>query len=147
MDLQQQKEFIQLYKQYQATDKDIIKTNLKTYMDKSDLMVMTIAELIKIPLSTLYQLRRYNNSYKPDFMTALIICDLLGISITEVMQPIQGLNIPEPKNTKWDMTAKHKFIVDYNNMNIDDICHKYSITVRTAQEYNKNFVRDMEEIN
>ena len=143
MDLQQQKEFIQLYKQYQATDKNTIKVNLKAYMDKSKLMVMTIAESIKIPLSTLYQLRRHNNSYRPDFMTTLIICDLLEISITEVMQPIQELNIPEPK-TKWDMTTKQEFMVDYSNMNIDDVCNKYSITIRTAQEYNKNFIRDIE---
>ena len=144
MDLQQQKEFIRVYKQYHDTDRNIIKANLKRYMDKSELMIMEIAEQTEIPLSTIYQLRKHSSSYKPEFMTVLIICDLLGISITEVLQPISiNLSIPEPK-TKWDMTAKQKFIVDYNNMSIEDVCHKYNITPRTAQEYNKNFSRDIE---
>ncbi|HBY21443.1 MAG TPA: hypothetical protein DEG71_10655 [Clostridiales bacterium] len=143
MDLQQQKEFIRIYKQYQNTDKNIIKANLKSYMDKSDLMIMQIAEQTEIPLSTIYQLRKHSSSYKPEFMTTLIICDLLGISITEVIQPISiDLSIPEPK-TKWDMTAKQEFMTDYSNMSIEDICCKYSITARTAQEYNKNFSRDI----
>jgi len=143
MNLQQQKEFIRIYKQYQDTDKNTIKANLKTYMDKSELMIMQIAEQTEIPLSTIYQLRKHSSPYKPEFMTVLIICDLLRISITEVLQPISDLIVPEPK-TKWDMTTKQKFLQDYNNMNIEDICCKYNITVRTAQEYNKNFSRDIE---
>jgi len=144
MDLQQQKEFIRIYKQYQATDKDTIKANLKRYMNESDLMIMTIAEQTEIPLSTIYQLRKHSSSYKPEFMTVLIICDLLGISITEVMQPILiNLNISEPK-TKWDIVVKQEFIADYENMNILELCKKYQLTPRTAQEYNKNFIRDIE---
>jgi len=138
MDLQQQKEFIRIYKQYQATDKDTIKANLKRYMNESDLMIMTIAEQTEIPLSTIYQLRKHSSSYKPEFMTVLIICDLLGISITEVMQPIPDLSIQEPK-TKWDITAKQKYIYDYNNLPIEEVCKKYNITQKTAQEYNRNF--------
>ena len=138
MDLQQQKEFIQLYKQYQDTDKNTIKANLKSYMDKSDLMIMEIAEQTKIPLSTIYQLRKHSSSYKPEFMTTLIICDLLEISITAIIQPIQGLSIPEPK-TKWDMAAKQEYIYDYNNLLIEEICKKYNITQRTATEYFRSF--------
>jgi len=138
MDLQQQKEFIQLYKQYQDTDKNTIKANLKSYMDKSDLMIMEIAEQTKIPLSTIYQLRKHSSSYKPEFMTTLIICDLLEISITAIIQPIQGLSIPEPK-TKWDMAAKQEYIYDYNNLLIEEICKKYNITQRTAAEYFRSF--------
>jgi len=144
MDLQQQKEFIRIYKQYQDTDKNTIKANLKSYMDKSELIIMEIAEQTEIPLSTIYQLRKHSSPYKPEFMTTLIICDLLRISITEVLQPISiNLSIPEPK-TKWDMTAKQEFMTNYDNMNIDDICCKYNITIRTAQEYNKNFSKDIE---
>jgi len=138
MDLQQQKEFIQLYKQYQATDKNIIKANLKTYMDKSELMIMEIAEQTEIPLSTIYQLRKHSSSYKPEFMTTIIICDLLEISITAIIQPIQGLSIPEPR-TKWDMAAKQEYIYDYNNLLIEEICKKYNITQRTATEYFRSF--------
>jgi len=143
MDLQQQKEFIRIYKQYQDTDKNTIKANLKSYMDKSELMIMQIAEQTEIPLSTIYQLRKHSSTYRPEFMTVLIICDLLEISITEVLQPISiNLSISEPK-TKWDMAAKQEFLIDYNNMSIENICYKYSITARTAQEYNKNFSRDI----
>jgi len=139
MDLQQQKEFIRVYKQYQDTDRNIIKANLKRYMDKSELMIMEIAEQTEMPLSTIYQLRKHSSPYKPEFMTVLIICDLLGISITEVLQPISiNLSIPEPK-TKWDMTAKQEYIYDYNNLPIEEICKKYNITQRTAQEYFRSF--------
>ena len=94
MDLQQQKEFIQIYKQYQATDKDIIKANLKIYMNESDLLNIQIAERTEVALQTIYYIRKNNsNNYKPDFMTTLIICDLLRISITEVMQSIPGLKM------------------------------------------------------
>ena len=138
MDLQQQKEFIWIYKQYQVTDKNTIKANLKAYMDKSELMIMQIAEQTEIPLSTIYQLRKHSSSYKPEFMTALIICDLLKIPITAIIQPIQGLSIPDPK-TKWDMTAKQEYIYDYNNLPIEELCKKYNITQRTAAEYFRSF--------
>jgi len=138
MDLQQQKEFIWIYKQYQDTDKNTIKANLKAYMDKSELMIMQIAEQTEIPLSTIYQLRKHSSSYKPEFMTALIICDLLKIPITAIIQPIQGLSIPDPK-TKWDMTAKQEYIYDYNNLPIEELCKKYNITQRTAAEYFRSF--------
>ena len=138
MDIQQQKEFIRIYKQYQTTDKNIIKANLKAYMDESELMIITIAEQTEIPLSTIYQLRKHSSSYKPEFMTVLIICDLLKESITAIIQPIPNLNIPEPK-TKWDMTAKQEYIYDYNNLPIEEVCKKYNITQKTAQEYFRSF--------
>jgi len=144
MDLQQQKEFIRIYKQYQNTDKDIIKANLKIYMNESDLLNIQIAERTEVALQTIYYIRKNNsNNYKPDFMTTLIICDLLRISITEVMQSIPGLKMLKPI-TKWDMTAKQEFVTDYENMNILELCKKYHLTPRTAQEYNKNFSRDIE---
>ena len=145
MDLQQQKEFIRIYKQYQDTSKDTIKANLKSYMNESDLLNIQIAERTEIALQTIYYIRKNNsNNYKPDFITTLIICDLLRISITEVMQSIPGLKILKPITTKWDMTAKQEFISNYENMNILELCKKYQLTLRTAQEYNKNFSRDIE---
>jgi len=138
MYLQQQKEFILIYKQYQATDKNTIKANLKAYMDESELMIMQIAKQTEIPLSTIYQLRKHSSSYKPEFMTTLIICDLLKVSITAIIQSIPNLNIPEPK-TKWDMVAKQKYIYDYNNLTIEEVCKKYNISSRTAAEYFRGF--------
>ena len=44
------------------------------------------------------------------------------------------------------MTAKQEFVTDYENMNILELCKKYHLTPRTAQEYNKNFSRDIKKI-
>ena len=141
MDIQQQKELLKLYKQYQTTSKDIIKANLRSFMDKEELKPAIISEWTGIPVQTIYQLRKHNNAYKPDFITTIVLCDLLKVSITEVIKPIQGLNIPESK-TKWDMAAKQEFVYDYNKMDIEVLCRKYNITQRTATEYNKNFARE-----
>ena len=141
MNIQQQKELLKLYKQYQTTNKDIIKANLKSLMDKEDLKPSIISEWTGIPVQTIYQLRKHNNAYKPDFITTIVLCDLLKVSITEVIKPIQGLSIPE-SNTKWDMKAKQEFVYDYNIMELEELCKKYNITQRTATEYNKNFVRE-----
>jgi len=142
MTLDQQKELLKLYKQYQATSKDTIKANIRTHMDNEDLKPAIISEWTGIPVQTIYQLRKHNNAYKPDFITTMALCDLLKVSITEVIKPIQGLSIPE-SNTKWDMKAKQGFVHDYNKLGIEEICRKYNITQRTATEYNKNFAREI----
>jgi len=141
MTLDQQKELLKLYKQYQATNKDIIKVNIRSFMDNEDLKPAIISEWTGIPVQTIYQLRKHNNAYKPYFITTMTLCDLLKVSITEAIKPIQGLNIPESK-TKWDMSAKQEFVYDYSIMDIEGLCKKYNITQRTATEYNKNFVRE-----
>lgn len=144
MDLQQQKDILNLYYKYQDTNRDIIKTNIKEYMDDQELRPAEAAKKTGIALQTIYQMRKFNNTYKPDFITAMILCDLLKIPITEVMQPIPGLKIPEPKTTKWSTEAKQKFINDYNSLPITQLCKKYDITQRTAAEYNRVFNMDVE---
>ena len=89
MNLEQQKELINLYNQYQTIDKDIIKTNIKRYMAQNNIKPGTLAVLTNIPIQTIYQLRKHNNQYKPDFMITLVICDAIGISITAVMVSLQ----------------------------------------------------------
>ena len=144
MDLAQQKELINLYKQYQDTDRTTIKINLKTYMDNSSLKPSDIAAYTKIPIQTIYQMRKLGSTYKPDFITCLIICDMLNISITAAIQPLTGnLIIPVQKPVKWNQQVKEEFVRDYNNLEVTEICKKYNITPRTAQEYNKNFMRDL----
>ena len=142
MTLDQQKELLKLYKQYQTTSKDIIKANIRSFMDNEDLKPSIISEWTGIPVQTIYQLRKHNNAYKPDFIITMALCDLLKVSITEVIKPIQGLSIPESK-TKWDMEAKQEFVYDYNKLEMEEICRKYNITQRTATEYNKNFAREI----
>ena len=147
MNLEQQKQIIALYKQYNQVNKDIIKTNLKNYIDDSDHKLQDVASCTGIALQTIYSLRKHTSNYKPDFITALILCDFLKISITATIQPLPGLSItPEPQtiNTKWTITAKQNFCSDYNSLDITALCKKYNITPRTAQEYNKNFIRDFE---
>lgn len=142
MDLQQQKEVLTLYQRYQATNKDTIKANLKAYMDKIKLKPATITDRTGIPVATVYQLRKHNNNYKPDFITTLTLCNLLELPITAVIEPVTDLSIPEPK-TKWSITAKHNFIRDYNSLEVTALCQKYNITPRTAQEYNRVFMGDL----
>lgn len=148
MKLDQQKRIIELYKLYNSTDKNIIKTNLKNYIDKSDYKLPYIASGTGIALQTIYSLRKQNSTYKPDFATALILCDFLNISITAVIKPLPGLPITaEPQvKTKWTITAKQKFINDYNRIDIIALCKKYNITPRTAQEYNRIFLVNLESI-
>ena len=85
MTLQQQKEFIALYKQYNSTDKAVIKDSLKHYMNKSGLKINEIAGITGIPVQSLYQLRKPYAEYCPEFIPAIIICDCLGISVTEII--------------------------------------------------------------
>jgi len=110
-------------------------------MDDEDLKPSIVSEWTGIPVQTIYQLRKHNNAYKPDFITTMVLCDLLKVSITEAIKPIQGLNIPESK-TKWNIKAKQEFVYDYNKLEIEELCRKYNITQRTATEYNKNFIRE-----
>lgn len=144
MNLEQQKEIIKLYYKYQTIDKDTIKTNLKNYMDDSKVKPSQMTEQTGIPIQTIYQLRKHNNNYKPDFIVSLIICNFLNTSITEVMKPIREvLEIPEPR-TKWTEDAKRDFINDCRKMDITKLCDKYKLTERTVAEYFKNFVREIE---
>jgi len=146
MNLAQQKEVISLYKLYQAIDRNTIKANLKIYTEKAGLKPLDIAKYTGIPVQTIYQMRKLSSVYKPDFITCLVICDLLQISIMDIIQPLTGsLILPKIKPAKWSVSNKSKFVKDYNSLDITSICKKYSITPRTAQEYQKNFIRDLED--
>lgn len=145
MNLQQQAELLNLYNQYQDTNKETIKTNLKYYMDQSGLKLSKLSQQTNIPIQTIYQLRKLNNPYKPDFMTALIICNALQISITAILTPIANNSqlITAPKKSKWTSKTKQEFLNDYNSLSITELCEKYSITARTAGEYNRQFTMDI----
>jgi DNA-binding XRE family transcriptional regulator len=86
MDLEQQKEVINLLKQYNSTSKDTIKSNLKYYIDSSGLKLQFISDQTGITIHTIYQIRKTNVIYKPDFITALLICDCIKIPITAILQ-------------------------------------------------------------
>lgn len=143
MDLQQQKDILNLYNQYQDTDHNTIKTNIKTYMDEANIKPSTLSQQTNIPIQTIYQLRKLNAPYKPDFITALTICNALEISITAVLIPLPGQQITEQKKTKWTNHNKQQYLIDYNGLPITELCNKYNITIRTAQEYNRQFNMDI----
>ena len=111
-------------------------------MDKAELKPAMVTERTGIPVQTIYQLRKHSNTYKPDFMISLFLCDLFEIPIAAVMQPII-LDIPEPQ-TKWDVKTKKEFVIDYKILEVTKLCKKYNITPRTAQEYNRVFSCDLE---
>jgi transcriptional regulator with XRE-family HTH domain len=137
MDILQQKQLIQIINQYNSIDKDIIKANLKRFMDASGLKNQYIAEQSKLSIQTIYQIRKVYNSYKVDFIPALLIADILNISITELMQPTE-IKQPE-QDTKWTITAKQDYVSDFNKMPITEVCEKYSVTDKTAKEYYRVF--------
>lgn len=85
MNREQQKLCIDIYNQYKKTGTHIIKYNFKKYMDKSGLKISEIAKLTGIPVQSLYQLRKPYADYCPDYITALIICDCLAISVINVI--------------------------------------------------------------
>ena len=147
MNLQQQKELINLYNQYQETTKETIKASIKHYMDIKHINPLTLSDQTNISIHTIKQIRKSHAIYKPDFITCIILCDALEISITELLQTIPGLQLPETKRTKtkWKESVKKQFIKDYNRLNITTLCSKYNLTPRTAQEYFKNFKNDITE--
>jgi predicted transcriptional regulator len=147
MNLEQQKEILSLYNQYQDTNRDTIKANIKQYMDQSNIKPSKLSEQTNIPIQTIYQLRKLNNPYKPDFITTLIICNALEISITAILLPLVDNNssqlITTRKKSKWTSKTKQEFLNDYNSLPITELCKKYSITERTAGEYHRQFTIDV----
>ena len=89
MNLQQQKDIINLYKQYNSTlqhNRSIIKSNLKHHMDNSQHKISELAQLTGISVNSLYQLRKDYVEYCPDFLPTLLLCDCLEIPITAILK-------------------------------------------------------------
>jgi DNA-binding XRE family transcriptional regulator len=94
MNLQQQKEFIQLHNRYTAIDQETIRNNLRQAMDSSGYSrrAIEVAEAIGVTTHTIYQIRKRSTDYKPEFITAMSICDFLGIGITDILTDHQSHN-------------------------------------------------------
>ena len=94
MNLQQQKKFIQLYNKYNSIDQEVIRNNLRQVIDSSGYgrRAAKVAEAIGVTTHTIYQIRKRSTNYKPEFITALAICDFLGISITDILTDHQSHN-------------------------------------------------------
>ena len=87
MNLQQQKEFIKLYNRYNSIDQETIRNNLRQAIDISGYgrRSAEVAKGTGVTTHTIYQIRKRNTNYKPEFITALAICSFLGISITDIL--------------------------------------------------------------
>jgi DNA-binding XRE family transcriptional regulator len=94
MNLQQQKEFIQLYNRYNSIDQEVIRNSLRQVIDSSGYSrrAAEVAEAIGVTTHTIYQIRKRSTNYKPEFITTLAICDFLGIGITDILTDHQSHN-------------------------------------------------------
>lgn len=144
MTVDTQAELLQIINRYKETDYTTIKYNLKRYMDLSTLSLTEISEHTKIKLQTLYQIRKVHVPYNVDFILAMRICDAIQITIDKLLSPVDIVK-PE-KLTKWSITAKQKYIQDFEKMSITKVCEVYKILQRTAHEYYRVFSIELKEL-
>ena len=97
MNLSTQKEVIAAYRQYTTTNRDIIKANLNRYLQphSDNKQLPIVARNTGISLETLYQIRKTNVDYIPDFIPAMILCNCLEIPITALCQESPGIPITD----------------------------------------------------
>jgi len=149
LDINIQREFQQIIEKYNNTDRNIIKANIKTILRKIKkthrLKTKDIAEKLGLSPQCIAQMGQLSGYYKPDFFTVLKLCNLLNISITETLNPVQISK--EVKAEKWTTEAKRQFLQDYMTLNITELTQKYGITQRSAVEYFRLFKRDLEKQN
>lgn len=146
MIIEQQKELINIYEQYQNTDHKVIKTNLINVMKGKEIQPSELSQITNIPVQTLYQYRKVQVNLKPSFIDLLYICQALNIALPSILLNVDIKN-HQWKNTKWTITAKQKYCMEFQKMSITEITKSYNITQRTAQEYYKMFSRELKEVN
>jgi DNA-binding Xre family transcriptional regulator len=88
MTLQEQQELEQLINQYNSTDPTIIKQNIIKYIDASGLKNQFIADKMQLDIQTIYLYRQPKKKTNIDFIRALKLCNVLGISITDLIKGI-----------------------------------------------------------
>ena len=86
MTLQEQQELEQLINQYNSTDSAIIKQNIIKFIDASGLKNQYIADRMNLNIQTIYLYRQPQKKTNIDFITALKLCNVLGIGITELIK-------------------------------------------------------------
>lgn len=74
---------IQMIQQYNNTNADIVKRNLKQYIEKY--RYNYVAESLGVGIQTVYQWTKAKGN-RPSFYTALLVCELLDITIDELMK-------------------------------------------------------------
>jgi DNA-binding Xre family transcriptional regulator len=88
MTLTEQQELEQLINQYNSTGSAIIKQNIVKYIDASGLKNQYIADKMGVNIQTIYLYRQPQKKTNIDFIRALKLCNVLGISITDLIKGI-----------------------------------------------------------
>lgn len=83
MTREQQQETIKQIQQYNNTNADIVKRNLKKYIEKYKYNY--VADSLGVGIQTVYAWTKEKGN-RPSFYTALLLCELLGITIDELMK-------------------------------------------------------------
>jgi DNA-binding Xre family transcriptional regulator len=86
MTLTEQQELEQLINQYNNTDSATIKQNIIKYIETSGLRNQYIANRTGLSIQTIYLYRQPQKKTKISFELALKLCNVLGISITELIK-------------------------------------------------------------
>jgi len=86
MTLDEQKQLIELMSKYNTIDRKIIQSNLVYHIDASGYKNKFIAEKMRVTDQTIYGWRKSDKFNIPTFETALKLCDLLQIPITELLK-------------------------------------------------------------
>lgn len=86
--LQEQKQIIELINCYNSTDKQLIQRRLIKYIDESGYKNKALADFIGVSEHTIYSWRKttLDKVITPSFEMALKLCDVLNLSITELIK-------------------------------------------------------------
>lgn len=86
MTLTEQQQLEQLINQYNSTNSTTIKQNIIKFIDASGFKNQYIADRVQLNIQTIYLYRQPQKKTNIDFITALKLCNVLGISITELIK-------------------------------------------------------------
>lgn len=144
--LEIQKELEELIEKFNNTDRDTIKMNLKEkfvlFKIRTGLNYGDVARVLGLSKVTVSKMLQLHNYYKPDFITALKVCNLLGCTIDELLKPVEVYKPPKEGN-KWTLEVQKQFIKDFEEMDIIEVAEKYEISPRSAVEYYRYFSREL----
>lgn len=82
----EQKQLEEIIEKFYNTDSAIIKSNIIKYIDESPYKNQEIAEQVGVDLQTVYTWRQIKKKTAVRFENALKLCNVLGISITKLME-------------------------------------------------------------
>jgi len=85
MQLEEQKRLEILIDKYNNTDSSIIKENIIKYINASPYKSQYIADAVGVDIQTIYLWRQPQKKTTVSFEYALKLCNVLGISITALM--------------------------------------------------------------